>query len=73
MDSEIDAIANTVSEEMKQREDTMGTVSNGADIGNLFNEGSEVHFHEGLFNDMEGAEALDIGFEESEIHTNEYI
>ena len=37
--------------------------------GDLFNEGSEVNFDE-AFTEMEGSEALGIGFEESEINTN---
>ena len=73
MESEVDAMANTVSEERKEREDVTSEESEGAGMGNLFHEGSEAHFHEGLFNEMEGSEALGIGFEESEINTNEYI
>ena len=68
----MDAMAHTVSEETKVREDMTSGGSDGAGMGNLFNEGSEIHF-EGLLNEMEGSETLGIGFEESEVNTNEHM
>ena len=60
-----DAVNNMYDDESKGHE---GLTSAGFE-GDLFNEGSEVNFDE-AFTEMEGSEALGIGFEESETNTN---